>query len=76
LGASPDAVAAQINPKLSAALAGDFAQRVGTVLTDFPTDALINRLTVRVPPAGSLRGTVSKLGPALAPPAPGTPQAG
>jgi 1-phosphatidylinositol phosphodiesterase len=44
LGAYPDAVAAQINPKLSAALAGVFAQRVGTVLMDFPTDALISRL--------------------------------
>jgi 1-phosphatidylinositol phosphodiesterase len=44
VGAYPDAVAAQINPKLSTALAGVFAQRVGTVLMDFPTDALISRL--------------------------------
>jgi 1-phosphatidylinositol phosphodiesterase len=43
-GAYPDAVAAQLGPKLSAALAGSFARRVGTVLMDFPTDALITRL--------------------------------
>lgn len=44
LFAYPDAVAAQINPKLATKTAGTFAGRIGTVLMDFPTDALIARL--------------------------------
>lgn len=43
-GAYPDAVAARINPRLATKLSGGFAQRIGTVLMDFPTDPLITRL--------------------------------
>jgi 1-phosphatidylinositol phosphodiesterase len=44
LFAYPDAVAARVNPKLATKLAGAFAGRIGTVLMDFPTEALITRL--------------------------------
>lgn len=42
--AFPNAVADRINPKLAAKLAGSFPNRLGAVLMDFPTDALIARL--------------------------------
>jgi 1-phosphatidylinositol phosphodiesterase len=44
LFAHPEAVAAQINPNLETKIAGTFAGRIGTVLMDFPTDALLTRL--------------------------------